>query len=73
LVLIVTAENRTKGNILLRQTETDSTTVQGVGSGDNSPWVIYKILRIYVPNEQLSSAEEEPHCTEFASYGKFTH
>jgi hypothetical protein len=34
---------------------------------------IYKILQNYGQSEQLSSAEEEPHCMELASYGKFTH
>jgi hypothetical protein len=44
-----------------------------VGFGDNSPWGIYKILRIYGLNEQLPSAEEETHYMELASYDKFTH
>ena len=47
--------------------------VQGVGFGYNSPWGMYKILRIYGLNEQLLSAEEEQNNMEFASYGKFTH
>jgi hypothetical protein len=55
------------------RTEIDWITMRGVVLGDNLPWVIYKILQIYVPNEQLSSTEDEPHYMELASYGKFTH